>query len=95
MPRSACDARAAPSALPAAGSDASSAPPAPISAPESPIATREACDLVDGNFRESVFGWMVHANVFAGEDNASIWGDDHAGHDMHEGMKMDASVQHP
>jgi hypothetical protein len=26
--------------------------------------------------------------VFAGNDPKAIWGDDHAGHDMHEGMKM-------
>ena len=55
--------------------------------PESPIATQEACDAVQGNFHDTVFGWMVHANVFAGEDPAAIWGDEHAGHDMHAGMK--------
>jgi hypothetical protein len=37
---------------------------------------------------------MLHANVFAGDDAATIWGDDHAAHDehadrgMHEGMMM-------
>jgi hypothetical protein len=31
---------------------------------------------------------MLHANVFA-DDPAAIWGDEHAGHDMHDGMKMD------
>lgn len=54
--------------------------------PESPVATREACDAVDGRFSETVFGWMIHANVFAGEDAASVWGDDHAGHDMHDSL---------
>jgi hypothetical protein len=63
--------------------------------PESPIATREACDAVDGVFRETVFGWMLHARVFAGDDPASVWGDEHAGHDMHEGMKLDASMTPP
>jgi hypothetical protein len=67
----------------------------PVFGPESPIATKKACDAVNGNFRENVFGWMVHVNVFAGDDVRSIWGDDHAGHDMHEGMTMDASMQHP
>ncbi len=56
--------------------------------PASPIATKSACEAVGGNFQESVFGWMLHANVFAGDDPAKIWGDDHAGHDMHAGMKM-------
>ena len=55
--------------------------------PESPIATKDACDKVDGRFAENVFGWMIHANVFAGEDAASVWGDEHAGHDMHGGMQ--------
>jgi hypothetical protein len=62
----------------------------PLFGPESPIVTKAACDAVNGDFHESVFGWMVHANVMAGNDPATIWGDEHAGHDMHEGMKMDA-----
>jgi hypothetical protein len=67
----------------------------PLFGPESPIATREACDAVNGLFRETVFGWMLHANVFAGDDPATIWGDEHAGHDMHEGMKIDESAKGP
>ena len=62
---------------------------APLFGPESPIATKEACDQVNGRFIPSAFGWMLHANVFAGDDPATIWGDEHAGHDMHAGMKMD------
>jgi hypothetical protein len=62
----------------------------PVFGPESPVATREACDAVDGRFQETVFGWMLHANVFAGDDPSTIWGDEHAGHDMHAGMKMDS-----
>lgn len=58
--------------------------------PESPIATKAACDAVGGRFEENVFGWMIHANVFAGDDPATIWSDDHMAHDMHAGMKMDA-----
>jgi hypothetical protein len=61
----------------------------PVFGPESPIATRQACDAVGGSFRESMFGWMLHANVFEGDDPATIWGDDHAGHDQHGMMKMD------
>lgn len=61
----------------------------PVFGPESPVATRAACDAVGGTFHDTVFGWMLHANVFAGDDPAKIWGDEHAGHDMHDGMKMD------
>ena len=61
---------------------------APIFGPESPIATKEACDAVGGRFEKSVFGWMLHVNVLE-TDPARIWGDEHAGHDMHDGMKMD------
>ena len=57
--------------------------------PASPIATKAACNAVDGNFEESIFGWKIHANVFAGDDPATIWGDDHMTKDMHAGMKMD------
>ncbi|MDQ2665155.1 MAG: hypothetical protein M3Z05_04020 [Gemmatimonadota bacterium] len=56
--------------------------------PESPIATKAACDAVGGVFHDTLFGWMLHANVMAGDDPKAVWGDDHAGHDMHEGMKM-------
>lgn len=59
----------------------------PVFGPESPIATKAACDAVHGNFHESLFGWMVHANVMTSDDPATIWGDAHAGHDMHDGMK--------
>jgi hypothetical protein len=37
----------------------------PVFGPRSPIATREACDAVGGRFFPSIFGWMVHVNVFA------------------------------
>jgi hypothetical protein len=61
----------------------------PVFGPESPVATKEACDAVGGRFVPTVFGWMLHANVFVGDDPAAIWGDEHAGQDMHAGMKMD------
>lgn len=52
---------------------------APVFGPQSPIATRAGCDAVRGNFHERVFGWMVHANVFAGNDLATIFGEEHHG----------------
>jgi len=61
----------------------------PVFGPESPVATRQACDAVGGVFYESPLGWMVHANVMTSTDPTTIWGDDHAGHDMHDGMKHD------
>lgn len=62
---------------------------APVFGPESPIATKAECDAVGGTFYADPLGWMVHANVMTSSDPAVIWGDDHAGHDMHDGMKHD------
>jgi hypothetical protein len=50
----------------------------PVFGPESPIATQAACDAVGGDFHESLFGWMIHVNVYAGDDLSSIFGEDHA-----------------
>jgi hypothetical protein len=50
----------------------------PVFGPESPIATKAECDKVGGQFEESIFGWMVHANVFAGDDLRTIFSDHHA-----------------
>lgn len=66
---------------------------APVFGPQSAIATKEACDRVGGTFHPVLFGWMLHANVLEGNDEATIWGDDHAAeerpnHGMHEGMMM-------
>jgi hypothetical protein len=44
----------------------------PLFGPQSPIATREACEEVGGRFFPSPLGWMVHVNVFA-EDPAKVW----------------------
>lgn len=41
------------------------------------VSTRAECDSVGGRFEKEVFGWMVHANVFASDDPRIIWGDDH------------------
>ena len=51
---------------------------APVFGPKSAIATKDACDAVGGDFRPRVFGWMIHANVFA-DDPAEVWGDHHHG----------------
>lgn len=47
----------------------------PLFGPESPIATKSACDAVGGRFHDVLFGWMIHANVFAGDDLATIFGE--------------------
>lgn len=48
----------------------------PLFGPMSPIATREACEQVGGRFLPNLFGWMVHANVFA-SDPADVWQQEH------------------
>ena len=55
----------------------------PVFGPESPIATKAACDAVNGDFHPSIFGWMLHANVYEGTDLGTIFGDDHHGTDEH------------
>jgi hypothetical protein len=53
----------------------------PVFGPASPIATKDLCDAVHGRFHESVLGWMIHANVYEGNDLATIWGgEQHGGH---------------
>lgn len=47
----------------------------PLFGPESPIATKSACDAVGGQFHDALFGWMIHANVFAGDDLTTIFGE--------------------
>lgn len=54
------------------------------------VATEEECKAAGGRFIEQAFGWMVHANVFAGNDLPSIWHDDHMQHD-HDAMLGAAS----
>jgi hypothetical protein len=49
------------------------------------VATEAECKAAGGRFIEQAFGWMVHANVFAGNDLRSIWHDDHMEHD-HDAM---------
>ena len=45
------------------------------------VATQEACDAVGGRFFPHVFGWMVHVNLFAGDDPKVIWGGESELHD--------------
>ena len=56
----------------------------PLFGPVGSIATRPECEAAGGRFTPQLFGWMVHANVFAGNDPKMIWGSDHAhGHSPH------------
>jgi len=49
------------------------------------VSTEEECTAANGRFIQQAFGWMVHANLFAGNDLRSIWHDDHMEHD-HDAM---------
>jgi len=49
----------------------------PVFGPASPIATKAACDAVQGDFHPNLFGWMIHANVNEGSDLGTIFGDGH------------------
>ena len=51
------------------------------------VTTKEACDAAGGRFFAHVFGWMVHVNLFAGDDPKVIWGGDSGG-DAQERMPM-------
>ena len=53
----------------------------PLFGPVGSIATRAECERAGGNFTPQLFGWMVHANVFAGNDFKSIFGSGHGHHD--------------
>ena len=46
------------------------------------VATKEECSAAGGRFLKEIFGWMVHANVFASDDPAVIWGDEHMSGDQ-------------
>ena len=43
--------------------------------PAGAIATEAECKAANGRWRDRVLNWMVHANVFASDDPAVIWGD--------------------
>ena len=44
----------------------------PVFGPQGGIATKEACDAVGGQFRETEFNWMVHVDFAA--DGTASWG---------------------
>jgi len=50
----------------------------PLFGPDSSIATQRECEAINGEFHPTIFGWMVHANVFASEP-ADVW-NPHYGH---------------
>ena len=45
--------------------------------PAGVISTEDECTKADGRFIPQLFGWMVHANVFAENDGIAAWKDDH------------------
>lgn len=45
--------------------------------PAGAIATEADCTANNGRWNAQLFGWMVHANVFTGEDLGVVWGDSH------------------
>jgi hypothetical protein len=49
----------------------------PLFGPESPVATEAECKKVGGEFKQDLFGWMIHANVFAGDDIGAVFGHHH------------------
>lgn len=53
----------------------------PAFGPESPVATRAACEQQGGAFKDHVFGWMVHAMVVDNTRLTDAWGGGH-GRDM-------------
>jgi hypothetical protein len=50
------------------------------------VSTEAECDAAGGRFEKEIFGWMVHANVFASDDPKVIWHDDHgmSGNEMRD-----------
>jgi hypothetical protein len=48
------------------------------------IVTKADCVAAGGRWWDTLFGWMVHANVFEGTDLATVWGhDEHDDHGKH------------
>lgn len=50
----------------------------PLFGPVGILSTRAECEAAGGEFTPQLFGWMVHANVFAGSDPKAIWGGGHS-----------------
>lgn len=49
----------------------------PLFGPESPIASKGACEAAGGRFLPRLFGWMVHVNAFGSDDLRVIGGENH------------------
>lgn len=45
--------------------------------PAGAISTEADCIANNGRWNAQLFGWMVHANVFASDDLGVVWGDSH------------------
>jgi hypothetical protein len=45
--------------------------------PAGAIVSKAECDAAGGRWFAQLFGWMVHANVFAGEELGAVWGEHH------------------
>ncbi len=52
----------------------------PLFGPVGTIATAAECEAAGGRYTPELFGWMIHANVFAGSDAKAIWGGGGHGH---------------
>ena len=48
--------------------------------PAGTIVTEAECNAAGGRWLEHLFGWMVHANVFASDDLGQIWAGEGHGH---------------
>ena len=49
----------------------------PVFGPESPIASKPECEEAGGIFLASPMGWMIHANVFLGDDLGTVFAHEH------------------
>ena len=47
----------------------------PVFGPESPIATKADCEKAGGMFLDTLFGWMLHANVYESTDLGTVFGE--------------------
>lgn len=45
------------------------------------VSTTAECKAAEGRFLSQVFGWMLHADIFAGNDLRANWHDDHMEHE--------------
>jgi hypothetical protein len=57
----------------------------PLFGPDSPIASKSECDGVGGKFLDALDPWMLHANVFLGDELMAIWSEEHSMVAAHRG----------